>query len=67
MIGGGGGEFRCAGINGFKQHIHAKGLAMAPHREFIAAGGPGKLTVAVAQLFKPQQGLSPQLIESFAA
>ena len=40
---------------------------MAPHREFIAAGGPGKLTVAVAQLFKPQQGLGPQLIEPFAA
>ena len=38
-----------------------KPLAMAPHAQLIAAGGPGQLAIGEAQLFELQQGGGPEL------
>ena len=62
-----GGKFGGAGVHRFEQGIHPEGLAMAAHREFIAAGGPGDLAVGEAQLLELQQGVRPQISQLAAA
>ena len=62
-----GGKFGGAGVHRFEQGIHPEGLAMAAHREFIAAGGPGDLAVREAQLLELQQGVCSQVGQLAAA
>ena len=40
-----GGKLRRTGIDGFEHGIDAQPLTVAPHREFIAASGPGDLAI----------------------
>ncbi len=55
VVGGGGGEFRCAGVHGFEHRVHPEALAGAAHAQLIAAAGPGDLAVGEAQLLQLQQ------------
>ena len=56
VIGRAGGELRGTGVHGFEHRIDAQVLAMGAHLQFLAAGGPGDLTIGEAQLLELQQG-----------
>ena len=66
VIWGAGGELRRTGVDGLEHGVNPQGLAVAPHRQLIAARGPGQLAVGEAQLLQLQQGRRLQLGEAAA-
>ena len=55
VIRGAGGELGGTGVHRLEHRRHTELGAVIPHAEFIAAGGPGDLTIGVAELLELQQ------------